>query len=166
MPNLGSGILAFIKAWRLNGFILTGGGTPGKGRRHETEMHILRYANQQSIPVAGVCRGMQVLLGAYGYQTIECQSKHVGQKHRIIPTRHCLSLFSEPIPEKVSSYHHDGFYGLSECPPFIPIAYAEDGSLEAVYCEKPKRLALMWHPEREPSLHPFNRQLFRLCFFH
>jgi gamma-glutamyl-gamma-aminobutyrate hydrolase PuuD len=143
VPNkLGSDLPFWLAEMRIEGFILSGGGDIGEHPcRDETENSILRMAEVQSLPVLGICRGMQIL-GNYSGGVLELLADHVGTNHRIV--KDCAEII---LPDVVNSYHHWGFRHIPGN--FVPLARTEDGSIEAMRHQHLPWEGWMWHPERE-----------------
>jgi gamma-glutamyl-gamma-aminobutyrate hydrolase PuuD len=129
--------------------------------KDEIEIRLLRYALRQHLPVLGICRGSQllnVISGGtlYGDVRKEKRSKllHIDPKH-YDSYRHRISVVPETLLARwygqrtlrVNSYHHQGIRRLAKR--FTPMAYAEDGLIEA-YCDSREKflVGLQFHPER------------------
>ena len=149
-----------VSAWAdrlaLDGIILSGGGSPADGsRRDQTERALLRWSLDRQRPVLGICRGFQAIQTALG-GTLHKVENHVQQMHSI--------RFSNPAlrPRKVNSFHDDGILTLADG--LTATAWAEDGSIEAAVGQKGLWLGLMWHPEREVTSDPQDKQTIQALF--
>lgn len=119
-------------------------------------------ALKQNKPAFGICRGIQlfnVLLGGTLYQDLPAQLAKSTLTHRQDPPYdkpvHRVNIEpGSPLHEllgldslAVNSCHHQGIAELS--PLLIPMAWAEDGLIEAVYMkDKAFVRAVQWHPEK------------------
>lgn len=165
LPNLGSEIIDHIKAWDLKGFIITGGNDLfEKPKRDETEIAIIKYAEEKNIPLFGVCRGLQIILHYFGHKISPCHNeKHAGTRHKV----HLLNI---SVNDNIDSMETNSFHNycagyMNEFSgPLIPIALDSSGRVEGVRHIDKKILAVMWHPEREQDISDFDLKLVRKFF--
>ncbi|MCB9246936.1 MAG: gamma-glutamyl-gamma-aminobutyrate hydrolase family protein [Flavobacteriales bacterium] len=159
IPNMGSDAVAFIQKWGINSFILTGGDNLGDYPiRDITETTILKYAIKNSLPVLGICRGLQLIYNYLGgtveKQSLEFAQIHVAKQHkinlldeiRIVNSYHNNKLLPETIPSKLSAIAH--------C--------LEDYTIEAVQGDN--LLGIMWHPERTHPYQTWTAELIHKLF--
>jgi putative glutamine amidotransferase len=156
----------------LDGLILSGGAdldpdvygaeahpetTGTRPDRDAAELVLLTAALERDMPVLAICRGSQVLNVARGGDLVQHLPEVVGgEQHKetpgvfadhdvtVEPGTTLGSLLGERAP--VKSHHHQGFGRVGEG--LRPVAWAEDGTLEAV--EDPDRqfaVGVLWHPE-------------------
>lgn len=142
----------------INGIILSGGNdlyylTKDKlsKKRDIFEKEIIKFAIKKSIPILGICRGMQIIVDYFnGGSEFEKVNGHIGTNHRI--------LFSEESKYKnelkkltfVNSYHN---YGIRKVPKgFVVSATSEDGLIEAMENKEYNIFCQMWHSERQVHL--------------
>lgn len=124
--------------------VLSGGNNIGEQvARDNTERKLLSWARDKRIPALGICRGMQMMAVWAGGELVRVTG-HVGGRHR-------LTLDDESRignwPASVNSYHN---WGLKNVPAeFTPVAWSEDGCIEAMRHDSLPWEAWMWHPERE-----------------
>jgi putative glutamine amidotransferase len=150
-----SALQAWLVALKPAGLILSGGPDLGVApERDRTESDALDWAASERLPVLGICRGMQMLALRAG-ATLVSVAGHVGGEHEITDAR------GREARRLVNSFHR---LGLRVCPPdYQPLAWAQDGTIEAMrHCSLPWE-GWMWHPERESS--PQEKDLHRLREF-
>ena len=160
-------------ARRFDGFIFTGGADVAPAlygqkkeefcgeicpERDEMEMKLFRLVFELDKPILGICRGIQLMnvaLGGTLYQDLPSQSPSQ-VPHRVLGkplARETHEILVEDLPFghlpmklMVNSRHHQAIDRLA--PGLQVRARAADGVIEAVYMpEKPKILAVQWHPE-------------------
>ncbi len=129
--------------------------------RDTFEMALIKEAIKQNKPIFTICRGTQLLnvtLGGTLYQDL-AQYPDWEVKHDMFPTvpdfgLHSITVKSEstlaPLfgeRAQVNSYHHQAIKDLAES--LVPIAWAQDGIIEAVESREKntKILGVQWHPE-------------------
>ncbi|WP_181860726.1 gamma-glutamyl-gamma-aminobutyrate hydrolase family protein [Streptomyces diacarni] len=143
LPNRPDLVLTVARESGVRGLVLSGGddlavyGGPSP-HRDETENRLLAWAVEHDIPVLGVCRGMQIILRAYGTELTEV-SDHVATRHTITQGR------------EVNSYHR--MAARAVLPPLRALAYSGD-VVEAVEHDHARVQGIMWHPERERPFDP------------
>lgn len=127
----------WIKTINPEAFLLSGGNDIGDSPdRDLVEGWLLDHAEQHSLPVLGVCRGMQ-LMGLRTGGKLKVVKGHVGTQHQL----------NGLINGKANSYHNQC---LVKCPPkFRILARSQDGDIEAIRHESLPWEGWMWHPERE-----------------
>ena len=148
LPNHPRTALDLMHSVSVSGLILTGGNDPAHlggdaPERDETEFALLRYCETRSLPVLGVCRGMQMMAIAQKAPLIEVQG-HI--------TAHQEVIF-DGTPEQVNAYHH---YAVGAVPDGYEAAgRSADGVLKAMRHTHLPWLGIMWHPERfdQPRQH-------------
>jgi putative glutamine amidotransferase len=172
----------------LDGVIFAGGGDMDPsfyaGGTHPTlygvsterdgfELELCRAAlRRPSLPVLGICRGMQVLNVALGGD-LELHLPDVrgdAVAHRAPPrepTFHPVEVEAGSALEaiygerefRVCSWHHQGVRRLGR--DLRPIAHAPDGVIEGVlHVARRDTLGIQWHPERQLESDPLQRRIF------
>ena len=153
IPNdMGDLLRGWLTTLRPSALILSGGGDIGQHpERDETELALLSYAKEFTLPVLGICRGMQMMAHWAG-ASLHLVSGHVRTRHRL----------NGQISRDVNSYHR---YSLTDCPfDFQVIARSGDCEIEAI-----RHLSLpwegwMWHPEREIDFAHYDTQRMKDLF--
>ncbi|HQF53974.1 MAG TPA: gamma-glutamyl-gamma-aminobutyrate hydrolase family protein [Fibrobacteria bacterium] len=159
LPNDPGFATALCSLPEVGGLLLTGGNDVGScEERDATEEASVRTAKARSLPILGVCRGMQFLAHLHGARLTPCErGLHVAKRHRIR-----FAAGHQPLRE-VNSFHGIAV-SLPLESPLVPEAYSEDGTLEAFRVpDKPIR-GIMWHPEREKTPAAEDIELFRTFF--
>ena len=138
------GVDAWLQLLKPDILVLSGGNDIGEQvARDNTERKLLSWARDKRIPTLGICRGMQMMAVWAGGELVRVNG-HVGGRHRLtLGDESCISNW----PASVNSYHN---WGLRNVPAeFTPVAWAEDGCIEAMRHNSLPWEAWMWHPERE-----------------
>jgi gamma-glutamyl-gamma-aminobutyrate hydrolase PuuD len=153
LPNHKALIFDVLQSVPFKGIILSGGNDIGSYlMRDEAESFLLQHAIDRAVPVIGICRGMQMMQEFSG-GFLARVPRHVGVRH---------DLVCESVPRGVNSFHE--FSVQKPAAGFHAIAYADDGTVEAMRHESRKWLGMMWHPEREDHIHPQDQQFFKEMF--
>ena len=64
----------------------------------------------------------------------------------------------------VNSYHNWGISKSDLSPNLLPLAIADDGTIEALEHKQLPWVGIMWHPEREVTMDYSNIQLIKTLF--
>jgi gamma-glutamyl-gamma-aminobutyrate hydrolase PuuD len=155
-------VAGYLAALDLAGVILSGGndiscleGTRDTApERDEFEGKLVDTCLASGIALLGVCRGMQVLNLHFG-----------GRLRRVeghVASHHAVRL--QGRPHEVNSFHSWGMEACDLSPELLATATAEDGTVEAFVHPSLACRGVMWHPEREPELRPWDDDLFRRLF--
>lgn len=150
----------YLAALELDGFILSGGNDIGPGgnapERDCFEAMILQYSRSRELPVIGVCRGMQFLQDFCGGGLVE-SSTHAGTRHGL----EIVSDWASRLPTDVNSYHKFVMQPADVAEGFESLAFAPDGTVEAICDHRRHWLGIMWHPERESTFIDSDLRLFK-----
>jgi len=156
--------ISLIDELNLDGIILTGGNDLSSQSKNDYstlrdkhEYDCIKYALRNSLPVFGVCRGMQIIAEYFG-STFRKVQNHVGNRHKIkIIDKMDFSSNLKNI-EIVNSFHNYAINILGS--DLQPIAICpDDNTVEAIKHRDHRIFGQMWHPEREK---PFNRSNIKL----
>jgi len=163
----------------LDGLVLVGGddihpsryGRPdegvSKGTRDsadESDLAFAAAAMRLEIPLFAICRGFQALNVAMGgtlhqdftaddglHRPIsDVPDEVMGERHTIsvAPGSQLAKAYGGDSQRVVNSIHHQAIDDVA--PGFHPVAWAEDGTVEAIEPddERARVLAVQWHPEK------------------
>ncbi len=132
---------------------------PMSAERTETELIVLKESCERTIPVLGICGGMQLLNVFFGgslYQDISSFLPNAvphekGAVHDIlIENGTLLHRVSGSSEFDVKSYHHQAVKDIGAG--LRVSATAPDGIVEGIEATKPVYIVgVQWHPEREHS---------------
>jgi putative glutamine amidotransferase len=155
----------------LQALVITGGADVDPGRygsephpqtvswrtdRDAWEIALLEAADQRGLPVLGICRGMQVMAVQRGGTLEQHLPDEVGHETHS-PGGDQFGNVDVSVREgtrlralvgehgNVGCHHHQA---VREHPGFVPAAYADDGTMEAMEAPGDRFLvAVQWHPE-------------------
>jgi putative glutamine amidotransferase len=127
--------------------VLTGGGNAIDRNtiRSRVENELIQFALENSIPILGICRGMQAFLlnQSLSYLEEDLTGDRVpGQRH--------LMRITESVDIEVNHYHNFFFSASSEnLQKYLLGIDLAKNSIETIFIPKLKFLGFQWHPERE-----------------
>lgn len=127
--------------------------------RDHFDMRLLKLAEDNGIPVLGICRGAQIINVAHGgtlYQDLSYRSeetlKHMQGHSPSLPTHGMkvkknskLATVLGKTEFRVNSFHHQLIKEVA--PDLIATATAPDGVIEGLENKNGSVLAVQWHPE-------------------
>ncbi len=159
IPNLGGAVDAFVREWRLEAVILTGGNDVGSApTRDLTERRLIEWALNNGTPVFGVCRGLQMLQHYFGGRLSDCSAaEHVSTRHSVRLTHPDGTLHER----MVNSFHQHGVRREDLATGLEPLAVTADGWVEGFSHRSLRAGAVQWHPERNPLPDPADVDLMR-----
>ena len=145
-------------------------------QRDTLEYALIRKAMKLKMPILGVCRSEQILNVAMGgtlYVDLPTD-KPSAVVHRCKDYKDCnhvvridtasnLYEITRAAGGIVNTNHHQAVNIVSSA--FLPVAWSEDGIVEAIEYGNPKGnpylQAVQWHPERMDSMNPLSSALIR-----
>lgn len=176
LPNTVDNPDAYLEAMSLDGLILTSGNDLANledpdqpaPERDRFERAALDWASEHTIPVLGVCRGLELINDYFG-GTLSTVEEHVAIDHPVTFNTDTLELTQNTdltLPEEITanSYHDYGLNPADVADELIPLATAPDGTIEALAHPDYPLVGIMWHPERETNSTEFDRKLFEAMF--
>ena len=148
-------LVKWLKRVKPSGIILSGGDDIGKFiHRDQNELKIINWSIANKIPIAGICRGMQIIAHKFNVKLIKVKN-HAGTRHFVISPR------NKKFKRIVNSFHN---LALKKCPKSFDIVnYSLDGVIESIENKSKKIYACMWHPEREKKFN--KRDIFKFKSF-
>lgn len=154
IPNIGEKAVDFIKKWKINMLVISGGDDLGvTPERDVTENGLLRYAIETNIPIIAICRGIQLVHSFYGGKLIRGNESFV-KTHRA--NKHNVKINNSI--EEVNSFHTNRIDEKTLNKRFNIFARCtNDNSIEGI--EGNQILAMMWHPERDKGVSSWNKLL-------
>lgn len=160
VPNTLQDVSAWTEAMHIGGVVLSGGNSLGvlgaaadsAPERDTTEAELLSWAARRKVPVLGVCRGMQ-MMNHYCGGSLAPIDHHAGTAHEVILAE------TEQQRRQVNSFHNFCIPADGLAPCFHVMAHDNEGNVEAMRHTELPWQAIMWHPERDASLHDDDRNL-------
>lgn len=146
IPSKTVDVAGFCAEVRAEGILLTGGNSVVVtdedycGLRHQVERKILAYAEDENIPVIGICHGLQFINDYLGGNITKING-HVCSTHYVNFGRECLY--------RVNSYHDYGIKVSQLAKSLVPLGVADDDTVEMAIHSRLPWIGLMWHPERD-----------------
>lgn len=152
LPNAFQDADVLLDSLGIETVVLTGGddplGVPDPAdpthARDWFERRALEWARRRTVPVLGVCRGMQILALTQG-GTLRPVAGHDGSVHG-------LREAAPGLPSEVNSFHRLSVHRLGDGQEVL--ARSQDGFVEALRATDTPAAGVMWHPERSPFFSP------------
>jgi putative glutamine amidotransferase len=138
---------------KIDGILLSGGNDLSSQiecalsiKRDKFEKELIKYAIDKSIPLLGVCRGMQVI-AEYFDSSLKKVDSQVNIRHTLIPNKSSKYYQYLNKLSTVNSFHN---FAVDEISDEILIGATDpSGIIKSIEHKKYKIFAHMWHPERE-----------------
>ena len=132
--------------------------------RDKIELELLKFAKKTSIPVLGICRGMQMINLSYGgvINLFSNENNHALNKSH--PIEVLNSKFSRDLGTfmlTVNSFHNWYSYE-SDIPKEIKIFAKSKNIVEGIISGDCKIVGIQWHPEREEKITPISDYIINL----
>ena len=163
IPNKVNKLTSYLQTLLLDGLILTGGnnlspelaGHPEwkisdtAPLRDDMELQLLKHAEEQVMPVFGVCRGLQIINCFLGGTLITVDPViHVAKNHGVkFQGDPWKNIYGSKA--RVNSYHNYGISSGSLAEKLDPCAFDDNGLVGAAAHQSLPIMGCMWHPERE-----------------
>jgi N5-(cytidine 5'-diphosphoramidyl)-L-glutamine hydrolase len=149
LPNILSDPPSYIKYISPDILIITGGDDIGVfPLRDRSELDLLSYAEENGLPVLGVCRGLQLINYRAGGD-LEPVQGHVRSLHEVSFEKAWQRIYGPR--KRVNSYHNMGLIRTGLGGTLIAGACDDQGYVEALYHRELAIAAIMWHPERQAA---------------
>lgn len=144
----------WIKNLDIGGIVFSGGNDIGEfGIRDTTERVIFEIANNEQMPIFGICRGMQ-FINIMHNGSLKPVVGHAGTYHEVI-SQHTFETFVR------NSFHNFGVDNLGDN---LEVTFvSQDGQIEGVKHKYQNHHGIMWHPERESKIDPEDIELLKEC---
>jgi putative glutamine amidotransferase len=166
VPNIGTAVEEFLRHWRIDAVILSGGNDVGScARRDETERLVCEYSIRADVPVLGICRGLHFLQLFHGGRVQDVPPGHTTARVHPVHARHRLGkvMLASDLGQ-VNSFHGQGVFLEGLADRLEPWLVSPDGLVEGMKHHRYRHLAVQWHPERELPDPDLARRLLRFFY--
>lgn len=149
IPNILADATAYLETAGVDLLVLTGGDDLGSTKlRDDMEASLLEHALARSLPVLGVCRGLQLINEFFGGRSIPVTG-HVAAPHAVDMVGSWADFYGDGT--RVNSYHNLGIEAGGVGASLAVTATDSEGFVEAIEHRDQPMAAIMWHPEREAA---------------
>ena len=136
-----------------HGVVLSGGNDIGSASmRDAIESAALDHATDRGLPVFGICRGLQ-MINHYQGGGLRPLAGHTAVRHWV------TGPLVGPGGREVNSFHDYGLLPDDLGRDLEALAFAGDGTIEALRHRARPWLAILWHPERDDPVAVPDRKL-------
>lgn len=169
IPNNIELVKKMINDVKFKGFILSGGNDLGsEPGRDEVEFYLIEQAIKFSLPLFGVCRGLQVINVFFGgglnkKKETDSNYYHAGSKHPVALLPNLGLKLSQP-EFVVNSYHNQYVTQCGLADNLEAFALSENDIVEGLFHNKYPIMGVQWHPERYSNIQEMDSYLFEKLF--
>jgi putative glutamine amidotransferase len=129
--------------------------------RDEAETFLVEEASRGDIPVVAICRGVQILNVARGGSLVQHLPSVTAEPHLVIERRteavHSIRVDPDSSLSRIvgkdrletNSLHHQAVERLGR--QLTAVAWAADGTIEAIEDRQCQMVGVQWHPEQMPD---------------
>jgi putative glutamine amidotransferase len=143
----------YFDEFEIDGVLLTGGNdlyslnnNELSKKRDYFEKDLISYAIENSVPIFGVCRGMQIIAEYFGSSFVKVDGQ-VNVRHNLHVEKKSKYFTHLQKLKSVNSFHNYAVKNLSN--ELIVSVTSEDKIIKAIEHKTYKIFAQMWHSERE-----------------